>query len=102
MSAKTFADSVTQAFTAAAAEVPLTMRPGTEYRVYCTTDAWIRLVKPGEATNVAVKGGPGSHPIKAFADEIVSALGPGTRISVIQDTAGGNLTLSEIARSIGP
>lgn len=94
-SALTFAASVGVDYTDTAAEIAFTMTPGVQYRLYVNSDAWFTITPPGGTG--AAKAGAGSHPIAAKTSVLVSAIAAGTRISVVQDSANGHATLSEIA-----
>lgn len=97
MAAKTFGDSLSAAYDGAT-ELAFDMKPGRQYRLWCSTDAWIRLVVP--TVGVAAVNGAGSHPVKAGVAELVSALGPATHVSVIKAITAGEITVSEIIDSI--
>src|SRR5262245_8591129 len=94
MSVYSYNTSVTSSYTATAAENSKIMAMGTQYRLYCSTDAWFRITTPGGPA--AAVGGSDSHPISAGNAVLVSALGTKTKVSVVRNTADGNATLSEL------
>ena len=96
-SAFTFGDSTTAAFTTAT-EIAYDMVPGRQYRLYVSADAWISFVKAGGSGTV--KAAAGTVPVAAKTSVLVSAIGALTRISVLQDSSGGNATLTEVTATI--
>lgn len=94
MATRSYNLSISAAY-GAATELNLTMAPNVQYRLFVTTAAWFRVTTAGGAA--AAVSGAGSHPIAANTEVLVAALGQRNRISVIQDTAPGVATLSEVA-----
>lgn len=92
-------DSVTTAY-AGATEHAYDMIPGRQYRLVCTTNAWIKNVVAGGGG--ATIGGAGCIPVQAFTEINITAASKSlTRINVIQDAAPGKITITERVQSVG-
>lgn len=91
---RSYAESKIIATGATAAEIAMDLDPNKQYLLTAKAAMWFRIVKAGEATNVA-SAGDHSHYLAAGAAAKVAAIGPRNRVSVIQDAGAGTAILSE-------
>lgn len=97
-SASTFGNSAGADYTGTAAEIAFDMKPGVQYRLYVSSDAWFAFIAAGGAATVAKAAN--AHPVAAKTSVLVSAAGAAVRVSVVQDSGAGHATLSEILKVV--